>query len=92
MPDYITSTFMSRFIMSLCIPMTQVLLHTIIEHLRADKNKVHKMADMCHQKWYKDTSVWIRMARVGLPVAYMLGACAIVVPGIANILVEGSSQ
>ena len=78
--------------MSLCIPMTQVLLHTIIGGLRANDNEVRNMANMNENKWWKKASVWITIARVGLPMAYMLVALAIVVPGIINMVVEGSSN
>ena len=79
-----------RFIMCLCVPMIQVLLHTIIDDLRDDENKVYKMENVNEKKWWKKASVWITIARVGLPLTYMLGALAIVVPGIINMVVEGS--
>ena len=50
------------------------------------------MANMNENKWWKKASVWITIARVGLPMAYMLVALAIVVPGIINMVVEGSSN
>ena len=79
-----------RFIMCLCVPMIQVLLHAIIDDLRGDENKVFKMENVNEKKWWKRSSVWITIARVGLPLTYMLGALAIVVPGIINMMVEGS--
>ena len=33
------------------------------------------------------SSVWITITRVGLPLAYMMGALAIVVPGIIDMVV-----
>ena len=74
--------------MSLCIPMLQVLLHTIIDDLRTDDNKVFKMGEETEERWWKKSSSWIIIARVGLPVTYVLVALAIVVPGILNILAE----
>ena len=74
--------------MSLCVPMIQVLLHAIIDELRGDDSKVFKMTEEKEKKWWKNTSVWITLARVGLPVAYVLVALAIVMPGILNILNE----
>ena len=74
--------------MSLCVPMTQVLLHAIIDDLRGDDNKVFKMGEETEKKWWKKSSSWITIARVGLPVTYVMVALAIVVPGILNILAE----
>ena len=74
--------------MSLCVPMTQVLLHAINDDLRKDDNKVYKMGQEAEKKWYKKASYWITFARVGLPIAYVMVALAIVVPGILNKLAE----
>ena len=74
--------------MSLCVPMTQVLLHAIIDDLREDDNKVYRMGQEAEKKWYKKASNWITFARVGLPIAYVMVALAIVVPGILNKLAE----
>ena len=71
--------------MSLCVPMAQVLLHAIIDDLRGDDKK---MGEETEKKWWKKASTWITIARVGLPVTYVLVALAIVVPGILNILAE----
>ena len=73
--------------MSLCVPMTQVLLHAIFDDLRED-SKVYKMGQEAEKKWYKKASSWIMIARVGLPLTYVVVASAIVVPGILNILDE----
>ena len=78
--------------MSLCVPMTQVLLHAIIDDLRANDNKVFRVKEAKEKRWWEKTSVWIKIARVGLPVAYMMVALAIVVPGIINIIVQGSAE
>ena len=74
--------------MSLCVPMIQVLLHAIIDKLRGEDSKIFKMTEEKEKKWWKNCSVWITLARVGLPVAYVLVALAIVMPGILNILNE----
>ena len=74
--------------MSLCVPMTQVLLNAIIDDLRGDDNKVSRMGQETDKKWWQKASAWITIARVGLPVTYVMVALAIVVPGILNILAE----
>ena len=68
--------------------MIQVLLHVIIDELRGDDNRVFKMTEVKEKRWWQKTSLWITFARVGLPVAYILVALAIVMPGILNILKE----
>ena len=68
--------------------MTQVLLHAIIDDLRGEENKVYRMGPEGEKKWWKKASAWITIARVGLPVTYVLVALAIIVPGIYNILAE----
>ena len=78
--------------MSLCVPMIQVLLHAIIDDLRDDDNKVYKMGQETEKRWYKKATSWITFARVGLPVAYVVVALAIVVPGILNILAETNDE
>ena len=77
--------------------MLEVILHTIIDDLRGNENKVFKinnkackMPEAKEKRWWERASIWITLARVGLPVVYMLVALAIVVPGIINIVVEGS--
>ena len=77
--------------------MLEVILHTIIEDLRCNENKVFKINNKVLQipeekkrRWWERASVWITLAKVGLPIAYMLVALAIVVPGVINVVVEGS--
>ena len=90
--------------------MLEVILHTIIDDLRGNENKVfkinnkvfprttfhipkrhkYKIPEAKERRWWGRASVWIAFAKVGLPVAYMLVALAIVVPGIINIVVEGT--
>ena len=77
--------------MSPCVPMTQVLLHAIIDDLRENDNKVYKMQEEPEKKWFKKASSWITIARLGLPVTYVLVALVIIVPGILNILAETSN-
>ena len=75
--------------MSLCVPMTQVLLHAIIDDLREDDNKLYyRRGQATEKKWYNMASSWTTIARVGLPLTYVVVALAIVVPGILNILTE----
>ena len=68
--------------------MTQVLLHAITDDLREDENKVYNMEQKIEKKWYKKVSSWVTMARVGLPITYVVVALVIVVPGILNIMAE----
>ena len=77
--------------------MLEVILHAVIDDLRSNENKVFKINNKVfkipekkEKRWWERASVWIAFAKVGLPVAYMLVALAIVVPGIINIVVEGS--
>ena len=86
-----------RFISNLCVPMLEVILHAIIDDLRCNENKVFKINNKVYpipeekeRRWWERASVWIAFAKIGLPMAYMLVALAIVVPGIINIVVEGS--
>ena len=72
--------------------MAEVILHAIIDNLREEENKVFKMADIDERRWWCRASVWIIVARVGLPVTYLLVAIAIIIPGITNIIVQGSSD
>ena len=77
--------------------MLEVILHTIIDDLRGNENKVFKINNKVfnipeakEMRWWGRVSTWMAFAKVGLPVAYILVALAIVVPGIINIAVEGS--
>ena len=76
--------------MSLCIPMVEVLLHTIIDELRVRKGNVFKMEEKVDDDniWRKE-SFWVKVARVWLPIAYMLVALGILVPGIINTIASG---
>ena len=76
-----------RFILSLCIPMLEVLLHTIIDELRVRNAKVVKIEEKLygHQRWKKE-EFWIKVARKWLPIAYLTVALAILVSGIVHAL------
>ena len=75
--------------MSLCIPMVHVLLHAIIDELR-DNDSVSKMGRIEEKRWWNKASVWIKFARLGLQIVYMVVAFCIILPGILNIVTEGS--
>ena len=65
-------------------------MHTIIDDLRNGEDKVEFMTakDKEDQKWWKKMSLWIKFARVGMPVTYLVIALAILVPGILNLMIE----
>ena len=67
-----------------------MLLHTIIDDLRHSEDKVAFMTakDLEENKWWKKTSLWIKFARIGLPITYLVIALAIFVPGILNLITE----
>ena len=71
-----------------------MLLHTIIDDLRHGDNKVVTFMaakDRGDEKWWKRTSLWIKVARVGLPITYLLIALAIFVPDIFNLIIESKN-
>ena len=77
-----------RFVMSLCIPAIEMLLHAIIAGLLRNDDKVfvipNKMRVTKRRPWMT-TSFWIKISRVGLPIAYIVVALAIVLPGVVNV-------
>ena len=80
--------------MSLCIPAIEMLLHTIIAELLCDDVKLFKVSDK--KRADKKTTgrlmsatFWIWTSRVILPVAYVVVALAIVLPGVINVAVNG---
>ena len=85
----INADFYSRFIICLCYPMFEVLLHTIIDDLRSDDVKVFKIEDMKEERWWKKASLWIKLARVWLPMTYLVIAMSLVVSGILNVILVG---
>ena len=77
--------------------MFEVILLATIDNMRVNDNKVFKINNKIlnipeakGKRWWKRASVWIAVARVALPVAYLLVALAIIVPGIINIMIKGS--
>ena len=85
-----SNTFHIRFIACLCFPILEVLLHTIIDDLRHGDDKVTFMTakDRGDKKWWRQTSLWIKFARIGMPITYLVIALAIFVPGILNLIIE----
>ena len=76
--------------MSLCIPMLEVLLHTIIDELRVRKGNVFKMEEEGNtNKMWKKESFWVNIARIWLPIAYLMVAFGIFVSGIINTVTSG---
>ena len=77
-----------RFILVLLYPVLQVLLLAIIDNVRKDNNKViiigNQSVEVKKKKWTIGATTWIVVARVGLPLACLSSALAIVVPGIVN--------
>ena len=70
--------------------MLEVSLHTIIDELRLQNGNVFIMEEKVYNdKIWKKESFWVKVARVWLPIAYMLVALGILVPGIINTLFSG---
>ena len=70
--------------------MLEVSLHTIIDELRLQNGNVFIMEEKVdNDKIWKKESFWVKVARVWLPIAYMLVALGILVPGIINTLFSG---
>ena len=80
----------SRFITNLCVPMIEVILHAIIDDLRGRENQVFKISEEIDMRWWKRMTVWITIAKIGLPIAYMMASLAIVVPGVINVMLDGT--
>ena len=80
----------SRFITNLCVPMIEVILHAIIDDLRGRENQVFKISEELDMRWWKRMTVWITIAKIGLPIAYMMASLAIVVPGVINVMLDGT--
>ena len=68
--------------------MLVVLFHTIIDHLEGNEVKVFKKADERKIRWLTQGTFWIVVARIGIPVVYVIAALAIVLPGIVNIAIS----
>ena len=82
--------------MSLCIPAIEMLLHTIVAELpREDtddvklfKVKGSKMAAKAKKGRMRRASFWIFILRAILPIAYVLVAMAILLPGVINVVLN----
>ena len=81
-----------RFVMSLCIPAIEMLLHTIIAGLllREDVVGVFKVSDKMKASKTSGQRVmrgafWVMVSRVVVPMAYVVVALAIVLPGVINV-------
>ena len=60
--------------MNLCVPMLQVILHAIVDYLREE--------DFTQEgKWWRKAAFWSNLARLGMPVAYVMTGLVIVLPG-----------
>ena len=79
-----------RFILSLCIPMLEVMLHTIIDEVRVQNMRVFKVGEEIDgDKMWKKESFWVMISRIWLPTAYLFAALGILVPGIINTISSG---
>ena len=64
-------------------------MHTIIDDLRSDEDKVKFMGpNKGEEKWWKRASLWIKFARIGLPITYLVIALVILMPGIFNSITK----
>ena len=76
--------------MVLIYPVMQVLLLAIIDSMRREEDKVIRIGNQWirikHKKWKIGEKGWVRMARVGMPIAFLMSGLAIVAPGIVNTL------
>ena len=77
-----------RFILVLIYPVLQVLLLAIIDSVSMDGDKVvwigTQKVRIKHKKWKIGEKGWLRIARVGLPIAFLLIALAIVAVGMMS--------
>lgn len=78
--------------MCLWVPMTHVLIHAIIDDLRGINDKVFRFDQMTGEKWWNKAPVWVMIARIGLPVIYMVVALTIIMPGVLNKMAEVSND
>ena len=70
--------------------MIEVILHAIIDDLRGKENQVFKITEEEDMRWWKRMPVWVKIAKIGLPVAYMMATLTIVVPGVINVMLVGT--
>ena len=64
--------------------MVIVIIHTIIDYLQGNENKVYRMSDEHGKNWISRVTFWNMVSRLGLPTAYLLLALAIIIPGLLN--------
>ena len=81
-------SYIARFILVLIYPVLQVLLLAIIDTVKKDENHVVRIGKqrvrIKHKKWRIGEKGWLMIARVGLPVAFLFIALAIVVVGMVS--------
>ena len=66
--------------------MAQVLLLAIIDSARDGDDKVFRIdTKLIRIKWKIGGKAWVKVARIGLPIAFLILALLIVVPGIVNV-------
>ena len=65
--------------------MVEIILLAIIDNLRSNENKVKAMfPEEEGIKWWERASFWIAIAKMGLPLGYMMVSLTIVMPGLIN--------
>ena len=78
--------------MSLTIPAIEMLLHAIIAGLQRNdvSTPVFKATEKMSMKRgrLRMTSFWVMISRVWLPIAYVVVALTILMPGIINVYVS----
>ena len=82
------TSFLPRFVMSLCIPAIEMLLHAIIAGLVNNDDEVFQVSNKMRvpkRRHWMTTSFWVKISRVGLPITYVVVALAIVLPGVVNV-------
>ena len=76
--------------MSLCFPAIEMLLHAIIAGLLREDVKLFSPSDKKRNAMtgrMMSASFWVMISRVVLPIAFILVALAIVMPGVINVAV-----
>ena len=72
--------------MSLLYPVAQVLLLAVIDFARDRDDKVFRIdTKLIRIKWKIGGKAWVKVARIGLPISFLILALLIVVPGIVNV-------
>ena len=72
--------------------MLEVLLHAIVDELRSDKVQFFKTNTIKEKRWWKKASMWIRLARLWLPLTYFIIAMALILSGILNVIVGNQNN